>query len=608
MKSLLILGGWLAPLLCLAQSPAAEPALTLDPLVVTATREGRDPALLAPGVTVLDREAIERAQANDLAELLRGLAGVDVARSGGPGAPVSVFLRGAESNHTLFLVDGVRYTSETFLNAQIQNLLPESIERIEILRGPRASQWGSDAIGGVVQIITRRARGPVFQFSGRAGSYGTRDLALRAGTRSAEGGLSAGLQRQTVEGFAPFLADDRERGNRNTSVDLNADRQLGALRLSGRLQQAEGRNQYADRFNGFAPREQDFRNRIGALELEAPLLGRLQTRLRLTLAQDQLTQLDPDDPARPQALSETAVRREGAEWDQQFPLAGGEALLGLSTSRSEIDSRFFSAFGDSQVRDRSERHALFGQYERSLGSLRLLGALRATEHDQFGRHTTGNAEASLPGWGGGRLGLVYGRGFKEPELTDLFGAFGNPALQPETSQSLELNWRQPLGQGQRLSLALFENRVEDLIGFDASFALVNIDRTRTRGLEAVWSLREGPWQASLQGHLQDPENRADGRQLARRSKLGGSARVARRWGGLDLGLDWRGQGERIDSNGARLGGYGLLGADLALPLDAHWRLALRGENLLDRDYLEVDGYRTPGASAYLTLRYEAGSR
>jgi vitamin B12 transporter len=581
---------------------AESPSTQLDPVVVTATREETPISALSSSVSVITREDIERLQSNDLADLLRGIPGIDVTRSGGPGAPASVFIRGAESNHTLFLIDGVRYTTETFYNAQIQNLTPEAIERIEIVKGPRSALWGSDAVGGVVNIITRRAANGISgDASLRGGSYGTRDLAGRVGYGGSLGRASLSLQSQDFDGYPPLQGSTVNRGHDSLNIAFDGRLKLGDFTLDARHLQAEGTNEYVQ-FG--ANRSQGYLNRVTALELGAPLGAGWRTRLIASLAYDTVEQREPGDPARPAQLDFIEVDRRSLEWETRGSLPGTDLIGGLSTSSSRLDNVYYSAFGDGDVRDRTERNAIFLQGSGDIGPVDLLLAVRETDHADFGHAATGNFEAGLLVWDGGRAALAVGNAFKEPELTDLFGPFGNPDLEPERSKSAELNFRQSLGTRQLVTMAIYENRIKDMIEYDPDTFMPFNQHTRIRGIEAGWRFEGESLSAHLSGNLQNPKSEVTGKRLVRRSQQSAQAGISYRTGRIQAGTDVQACGSRIDSNDARMGGYTLLNADLRVKLVESLSLSLRGENLLDKNYELVDGFRTPRSSGYATLRYQ----
>lgn len=581
----------------------------LDPLVVTATRSEQSLSDIVASVDVISREAIERAQASDIAGLLRTVAGIDVTRNGGPGASVSVFIRGLESNHTLFLVDGVRYTSESFLNAQVQNLAPEMIERIEIVKGPHSGLWGSDAMGGVVNIITRR---PQEAFGGNAmlriGSQGAREASGFIGYRADRGELGLSLQAQQFDGFPPLRSGTEDRGHENLNANLRGAVDIGGARLGLRHMEATGINDY----DFGAPRSQDFTNRISAADLSGSL-GSWNTRGTLSLARDLLQQREPSDASRPQQFDYTEVRRRAVEWDNQFEVQGMAFAAGAAASQSDISSGFYSEFGDSFIEGRSAQHAVFGRAQLALGPVDSSFAARYSNHNRFGSFTTGDFALGYR-WNATRLGVASGTGYKEPELTDLYGDFGNPDLEPERSASIEINIRQDLGANQVLTVAGFQTIVSNLIAytctancggpdfFDDVYELQNVERTRIRGLEARWQWVEGPWQSSLSGSMQNPINETTGQVLLRRSRRSVQAQLGRRFGDWSSHVEVLAHGERRDSGDVRLGGYALLGAALEYAIAPGWSIAARGDNLLDKDYELIEGFRTPPRIGSLALR------
>ena len=214
---------------------ADDAATTLDPIIVTATRTPTLVSAVNASVTVISREQLVLLQGSDVGEALTQVAGIDVIRSGGPGqAPLSVFIRGSESNHTLVLVDGVRLNDSNSGIAALQDIPLESIERIEIVKGPRSNQWGSDAIGGVIHIITRDATQQ--GFSGdvmtRYGRYNSTDLSGTLNYRAAQGGISATLERQDTDGYPTFRGATLDAAHENIAGTLSADWKLGSGKLT----------------------------------------------------------------------------------------------------------------------------------------------------------------------------------------------------------------------------------------------------------------------------------------------------------------------------------------------------------------------------------------
>ena len=578
---------------CFAQDPAAE----FDPVVVTATlAETTLSRTLAP-VIVITRAEIERAQAFDLAELLRFHAGLDVARNGGAGQATSVFIRGAESNHTLVLVDGVRINPGTIGGAAFQNLSPEMIERIEIVKGPRSSQWGSDAIGGVINIITRRPAGPL---AGEArvtgGSDETWNAALGASHRGERFEAALGVDQFATRGFPAQDTASEDTGHDRLSVNLSAAAPVGAARVAARHWQTDGQTDYLD-FGGTRV-DQDFHNSSTLLEATAPA-GPLALRAALTHATDEARQNQSADYA--------LTRRSGLELRGDWSRTEASVALGAQAYREEADSVVFGSGFDV----RTDVAALFAQGTTDLDRHHAVVAARYTDHEAFGGHLTGDVEYGFDAWDGGRLIASAGTAFRAPDATDRFGFGGDPDLRPEESRNVELGLRQQLAGAQTVSLAAFDNRIEQLIEFVCLDAFCftgenrNVARARIRGVEAGWRWRPGLWSATVEGIVQDPVDETSGERLARRSGKSLTASLSRRLGSVDLGADLLAQGRREDSAFSTSVNGGYATWNLTLGWQA-WRglmLQARGENVLDHDYATATGFNSPGRSGYLTLRY-----
>lgn len=595
MKTLLLLGAWMAPALLHAQS-APTP---LDPVIVTATGQPTPVAGTLAPLLVLDREEIARSQASDLAELLRFFAGIELGRNGGPGATTSVFVRGGESNHTLVLIDGVRVNPATSGGAALQNIAPEMIERIEIVKGPRASLYGSDAIGGVINVITRKASGgSSAEASLRGGSDQTWDASLR-GAYAGDGG-SASLQAQHLRsnGFPALEGFSDDTGYDRSSFNADARLKLGTSTLGAQLWDASGEAEYY----GFDPDDfsrvvvaQDYRNQVAAVDAAIPIAQALSATLRLSRMQDEIEQRQNDD------FIET-VRNSvdgGLSWNGNAQ----RISAGISATREEVRA---SSFGTT-IREHRDILSVRAQDERSKGPHRLVLGATWSEYDGFGSRWDGNIDYGYDLSASTRLIASAGTGFRAPDATDRFGFGGNADLKPESARNYELGWQQQLGGVQRLDLRLFQSDVDDLINVlcDENFncTAVNVDRYRNQGAELTYTLRHVDWSAILTGLVQDPTDRSTDTQLLRRAKRSVALKLNRQFGRWNAGIDLLGSSSRPDFGGARLGGYALVNLSGGLRLNEQTQLRLRVENLLDKDYQTAAGFAQPGASAYLGISY-----
>ncbi|HEY1075329.1 MAG TPA: TonB-dependent receptor [Fontimonas sp.] len=573
----------------------AQAAKQLEPVVVTAT--GQPTAIgdtLAP-MLILTREQIEQSQALDLAELLRFYAGIELGRSGGVGAQTSIFIRGAESNHTLVLIDGVRVNPATSGGAAVQNIAPDMIERIEIVKGPRAALYGSDAIGGVINVITRGGESSRGELGLRLGSDQTYDGSLRGSWGGERGRLSLQAQHLRTDGFPALAGQTQDTGYDRTSFNADGELALGRAKVGARFWQAGGTTDYY----GFDPVDfsqvvlaQDYRNQIVALDASMPFGDAWSGMLEVSRGED--------DSEQEQSADFVETVRTGVDgklvWSgrQQRITAGvgavREAVEALSFGTATDESRDVLRFGIQDEISAGRHHA-------------VLGATWA-DYEGFGSRVDGTLEYGFDVTAGGRLVASASTGFRAPDATDRFGFGGNPDLRPEDARNFELGWQQRIGDGQRVDVRLFRSEVDDLINVlcDADFncTAVNVDEYRNEGAELTWHLAIENWTATLTGLLQNPKDLSTDTQLLRRAKQTAALRLNRQFGRWNAGLDILGSSSRPDFD-RELGGYALLNFTAGLRLGTQTRIQLRVENALDKDYQTSSGYNQAGASLYVGI-------
>ncbi|MDH7453784.1 TonB-dependent receptor [Luteimonas composti] len=607
----------------LAASPpavATPQATDLDEVLVTGTRtEVRLAESLLPA-EVLDRDQIERSQARDLIELLRGRAGVDVGNTGGRGKLSSLYLRGAESDHVLVLVDGIKMNSATAGMAAFQDLPLAQIERIEIIRGPRSSLYGSEAIGGVVQVFTRRAqaRGLSPQFTVGAGSHGAREASAGFDLRGERGWLGVHGAYDSTDGFNAcrgsgalfqgcFADEPDDDGYRNVSIGLRGGAQLGeATELDGSFLQADGENA----FDGSWTNRSRVRQQVSGLRLRhAPRQGRLELSAALGRNQDR-----SDDYQGQELRSAFLTRRDSASLQADLELRAGHLLTtGIDHQRDRVDSLM------PYTVDARDNTGVFVGYDGKLGAQRLQASVRNDDNAQFGNHLTGSL-----GWGttlasGLRLSANAATGFKAPTFNDLYyPGSESPWLQPETSRSLNLGLSRATAS-HRWSLDVFESRIDDLIVFvypppDFLGVGSNIDQARIRGAEFGFDTTLAGIDVSLQLSHADPRDRSGGanhdRVLARRARNTGRIGLDREFGPLRAGITVNGAGARYDdaANSVRLGGHATTDLRLEYAFHRDWTLLARASNVFDREYETVAWYYQPGREYQLTLRWRPAVR
>lgn len=597
----LLVGALLAPALSFAQTPPPAVSATLPTVVVTTTRTPVEAAEALAAVTVIDREQIERSQVTDVAEILRFEAGLDLGRTGGPGQQMSVFIRGGESNHTLVLIDGIRMNPTSAGGGALQNITTDMIERIEIVRGPRSTLYGSDAIGGVVNIITRTATEPQASVVLRAGADHQRDAAVNLGYGDSEKNISLGVQQIRTDGFPSLESTTLDRGYRNTSVNLRGSTRIGdKAHLAVRLWNADGNVEYQS-FSG--PRDQDFQNQVAAIELNLNPSERWQTAFTISRAEDDIRQNQTDGFVR--------TVRPVFDWHNVVRAGAAHRLsFGAAATQEDVTSLAFS--------EERDVYSGFVQDEVTLGRHRLIAGVNFADYDGFGEQFNWNAEYGFDLFASTRLIAAAGTGFRAPDADDRFGFGGDPELKPEEARNYELGIKHALSERQSVDLRLFQSEVDDLISleFDPSndpsvdfgFRAVNVDEYRNRGVELSWRYASKAWTASLTGISQKPEDRSTDQTLLRRAEHSVAARLTRHFGRHYLGVDVLGSGERPDvdfDTGARITapGYALLNLSGGVQLDSRFRIQMRAENLLDKKYQTADGYNQPGTGVYVTVSY-----
>jgi len=583
-------------LLFMLQASADDAACNLDRVQVTGNRIAQAAGDAGHSITVLERADIEASRSIDVIDLLGKQTGIDVVRTGGSGSQNSIFIRGGNSNHALILIDGMRVNSATQGLFDFAHLPLALIERIEIVRGPRASVWGSDALSGVIQIFTRAPDSAHAEM--RLGSYRRAGLDAGTGISGKHGrvALSAGFD--TFGGFSATTPDnvwsydpDKD-GYRNEHAALQAGTVLGTQSLSfsgivsqGDVEFDQGRTQ-AD-------------NHGWNLALSGALNSSWQHKLSLGESYEKL-----DTPA---YASVYGSRRKSLDWSNTLALDNGTAAFGVNASK---ESGYSNGWSGPEFKETRDNHGVFGVWNGSFGRQSLELASRWDDNSQFGSRLTSSAAWVLQVSPEGRLRASWGHGFRAPNFNELyypgfFGSFGgNPDLDPERSQSLEVGYSHVFSSMLRAELSAHRSRIDDLIAFEGiDNQAINIQQARIEGAEAELNGSTGAWQWRAQGTWTQAINQSTGNTLLRRPKIKGLVDVRYRFeSGTELGLEVSATGKRPDFGGV-LPGYGRIDLSASWPLADHWRLEGRLENLADHEYRLVDGYATPGRSLFLRLNY-----
>lgn len=602
------LAGWI-----FIASPVATYA-EQAPIVVTATRVAQTADETLSSVTVITRKEIERSQAGSLGELLQGITGVNVVSQGGNGKLTSLYLRGTNPGHVSVLVDGIRMGSATSGTVAWEFLPLAQVERIEVVRGPNSALYGSEAIGGVIQIFTRRGDGPVrWGVTAGGGRYNTLETDANISGGAGNGWYSARIAHRQTEGFdarqptvefgSPVDDPDRD-GYDNTSASLRLGHRFAdGSEIEFHGLHVAGSTEY-DTTVPFANEDDFVQQALGVTLRTLPA-----DNWDLTVSAGR--SLDERDSFRrgaPGSGFTFNTERLTLSLQNDFTLAGEDVVsAGIDYHDDRVDS--------TTVYNETSRATTAGfiQYQGEIANHSLLARIRRLHDEQFGNRNTGNLAWGYPVGATTRISAAYGTAYKAPTFNDLyFPEFmdietSNPNLRPETSESLEigLEGRAP---GFDWDVRAFRTDIEDLIVFDlASFLPGNVNNAVIKGLELALSGVLLDWDTSATATFLDAEDDATGKDLPRRARRSLRLDLDRDFGKAGLGATFIAQSSRYDDAGntIRVGGFGVLNVRGTYELGRGLSLEGRIDNLLDKNYRTVDTYNTPGRSLFATLRYEA---
>ncbi len=606
-----------------------------DTIVVTATRLETPAREVASSVTVIDSEEIERKQKRFVSDLLREVPGVNVVQSGAAGQPAQVFIRGGKSEHTLVLIDGIEandpFTPGRTFN--FGNLTTENVERIEVLRGPQSTLYGSDAIGGVINIITRKGRGELSGFvSAEAGSRDTYRTAVGVSGGTQLVNYSLSLSRFDTRGISAadggLAGNDEKDGYENTTFSSRlgwTPSEVFGLDLILRYADGEGDlDQMGGAFGDDPNYVFDDEEFFGRLQASLSLMdGRWEQKFGVSFTDYDRRFRDDFDPAHPMTALRSDFRGQllKFDWQSDFYLSDQHTLtIGLETEEESGRSKLFSEsmFGPftSIIPEKEARtNSAYVQDQVSLGD-RFFATVgvRVDDHEEFGSETTYRvAPAYLIEETGTKLKASWGTGFKAPTLFQLFSSFGNPDLDPETSEGWDVGIEQQLCGGRVVvGATYFRNDFDDLIDYNpATMTYFNISSADSRGVELAASYRASEDLSFRASYTrQSTEDNSTGEDLLRRPRDQAAFDVNYTWcekTNINLNLVY--VGERDDLNFAawpatrvELDSYFLVNIAAAHDVSDRVQIFGRVDNVLDEDYQEVFGFGTPGIGFFGGIR------
>jgi vitamin B12 transporter len=611
-----------AVLVCVGLATAAWGAdQELSQVIVTASRVPEPVADSFWSATVLTRADIEARQVQSLPDLLADLAGINIDQTGGLGQASSVFIRGAESDHTLLLIDGVRVGSAT-LGAPPFAIIPlEQIDHVEVVRGPRSTLYGSDAVGGVIQIFTRHATEPGLNFGASAmdGSHDTHEFSGNFTARGERAWMSLAGDTLTTNGIASCLPGALSAGagcfqDHPSAAPNGFHNHSGSLTAGMRVTEqltAQAEALVTDgwtAFDGDFDNNLEFTEKVTTLHLDQAVSDAWHLRLMAGRDVDEERDFFKLTPA---GVFDTTRNSVSLQIDGKAGSAV-RVLGGVDYERVKVDSD--TPF---TVTARTTR-GVFTELRGQSGPWSALAGARVEDNGQFGNHGTGNVGLARQLGSAARCTLTWGTAFRAPTFDELyFPGFGNSQLAPETSRSFEAGL-DGAGGALRWSAHAYQTDINHLIAFDPStFTPQNIDRARIRGVELQGDWHNSAWGIGGQLTAMEPLNLSPGpaydNLLNRRARQSGALAVRRflqapAFGARgSLGVVGRWEGRRFDdlANTLPMGGYLTVDLLTQWAFGNGWSLEARAANLLDRDYQTAAYFAQDGRHYAVTIRYQS---
>ncbi|MDZ5604587.1 TonB-dependent receptor [Pseudomonas sp. RP23018S] len=592
------------PSTLLAAEPDRNEALKLDEVVITASRVVESRSASSAASSVFTRADIDRLQPSGVTDLLSRAPGVQVAPTGGRSSVPGIFIRGTKTAQALVLVDGVRIANATSGDSGLQFLDVEQIERVEVLRGSRSAVYGSDAIGGVIQIFTRRSSGPGLQprLHLAAGSQQTwqRSLGLSGGNDATRFNLGASLDETAgIDATGPsFASDGDHEAYRNRSLNLSLSHTFNERFEAGlNLLNSQGRSEYDNPYGRFDPSSlqsfgqkpyTDFTVSSLGSYLDAQLSEHWNSRLELSHSENRSQVRDTLSAER----SAFNTYRDQLTWQNTLSLGAQHSLLlGADAYQDRVHA------SEALNEDSRWNRAAFLQHRFNGEHFSTELGVRRDQNQQYGGQTSWSANLTVPLNDVNDVLLSYSEGFRAPTFNDLYYPnFSNPDLKPERSKSVEVQWRSQLTDNSRLEASLYRTELRDAIVFQG-LQPQNVAAARINGVELGLDQRWGAWRSQVGLALIDPRDRDSGHTLARRARRTLSVDLDRQFDQFSLGGGWQAVSSSFDleDNRERLAGYGLLGLRGQWTVSDALSLQLKLDNVLDKRYSRAL-YQYDGAS------------
>lgn len=593
---------------------SSNQAESLDDMIVTATRSEIAANELATAITVFGREDIDRLQVRSLPDLLKNSAGLDVVQNGGYGQPASVFMRGTNFNHVLVLIDGIKAGSVTLGSTAFELIPIEQIERVEIARGPQSSLYGSEAIGGVIQIFTRKGKQtdkPSISLEAGAGSYDTHKESGNVSGRWQDSWYSLGASNTESNGFAPKVVAPVGVANlgayNNRAINARAGHRFdNNTEIEASFIRAEGFNQLTGRSLDDV-NLRNFVNQMVGTSMSWDMQDDWRSTLRFGQTRDESSFIGSPISDYNSVINTT---RWNASWLNELKLSDKHATT------FGVDYRVDQLEGNTDY-TKSSRYdvGVFTELHSQVFKNNFLNAsLRWDRNQAFGDYVTGNIGWRF-NWNYGLSAFAnFGNAFKAPTFNDLYypWGLGNPSLKPEESASVETgiagqhDWAQ-------WQIRAYHTDIDQLIAWkpvdpnhpEGDWLPSNVNKAQIDGLELEISTDILGWRNKLNGSLLSPVDRENHTQLINRSSRTLSYDVSRSVGGFDVGGSVLAQGERFADQHEinKINGFVTLDFRTAYHIDKHWMISGKLNNVLDKHYQTVSNYNVADRNFFFSIHY-----
>lgn len=615
--------------LAFSQTAFSADSIELNDIVVTATRTPQPREAVIADLTVIDAAEIQRGGQSTLVELLQRQPGIEITNNGGVGKASGIFMRGTNSGHVVVLIDGIRVQSATLGTTTLENIPLNQIDRIEIIRGPASSLYGQDAIGGVIQLFTKKGEGaPKFHLNVGFGTYDTTLAEAGIRGKASDTSYAFNVSANTTNGFSsldtsnPKLNDND--GYRNLAVTGGVSHHIAkGHEIGTQFMHSKGSTRFDNRFNidpffpAFDPSFSDraiLEQHTISVYAKNQITDHWKSTLRLGQGFDEMVNYSALGPFTSESRSLFSTKQNQFNWQNDLYLPVGVLTLMYDRLEERVNSTT-----DFKTTARTNQ-GYVASYLANIDAHTVHVSLRQDQNSSFGNYTTGGLGYGFAFNSNWRMTASYGSAFKAPTFNDLyfpdfFGfATSNPDLQPEKSDNIEASIRYQDDQT-AVSMTAYENNIRNLIGLDSTtFIPFNVNKAKIQGLTFAGSQLWGHWELRGSADIQSPRDDETNNLLVRRAYRHGKLDLAYTW------QDWRFGGEVLSSsaryndvaNELRMGGYTIFNLTTQYKLNQDWTIQARANNVFDKHYrLALDGnpaingfgYNVPGANLFVNVRY-----